>query len=240
MARFSAPAFADDFTPALADGWSALIDGWLTQKVQDLQDVQPASEIAFFNEQTMPVPEGQGAERAIVWDGFPLVLKKRFATIAEACTAAEQLQSVTSSLRARVGNIVLFVVENGTPKVVDFAFRNQDEYLEWHAVRDPATGRLVKLVFTAEGPEYWRYIAEGTRAFTSGELPLPEVPGDAQLLLRLYHDLVDPNIPLSDLFHARDVRVCLIWINRSIVAFSIRREAITPTTSGTRPTGSPT
>ncbi|KAF3941735.1 hypothetical protein ABW19_dt0209999 [Dactylella cylindrospora] len=35
-----------------------------------------------------------------------------------------------------------------------------DEYLEWAVQRDPATDKITKVIFTCEGPEYWRILAK--------------------------------------------------------------------------------
>lgn len=37
--------------------------------------------------------------------------------------------------------------------------RVQDEYCEWSLERDPATNRIFRVMFTCEGPEYWRELA---------------------------------------------------------------------------------
>ena len=37
-------------------------------------------------------------------------------------------------------------------------FREQDEYLEWFAVRD-AHGKIKRVQFTCEGPDYWDFLA---------------------------------------------------------------------------------
>ena len=35
----------------------------------------------------------------------------------------------------------------------------QDEYCEWSVTRN-ADGKITKVMFTTEGPEYWTYLAE--------------------------------------------------------------------------------
>lgn len=37
--------------------------------------------------------------------------------------------------------------------------RHQDEYCEWHVTRDTA-GKVIKVEFTSEGPEYWSFLAD--------------------------------------------------------------------------------
>ncbi len=58
----------------------------------------------------------------------------------------------------------------------------QDEYCEWSVERD-ATGKLTRVTFTTEVPEYWEHIAER----------------DPELLLALYREFIAPNARLDDL-----------------------------------------
>jgi hypothetical protein len=72
--------------------------------------------------------------------------------------------------------------------------RQQDEYLEWHAVRD-AGGRLRKLAFTAEAPDYWLALAMTAQEAGSNRL------------LELYRELIGPEVQASDLFYQTDLAV---------------------------------
>jgi hypothetical protein len=58
----------------------------------------------------------------------------------------------------------------------------QDEYCEWTVVRNGA-GRITRVTFTAEVPEYWEHMFES----------------DPARVLRLYRRFVDPAVKLSDL-----------------------------------------
>jgi hypothetical protein len=53
---------------------------------------------------------------------------------------------------------------------------NQDEYLEWAVASE--SGKITKVMFTCEGPEYWNHLAK-----------------DKTLLLKLYSDIVGHDIP---------------------------------------------
>lgn len=61
----------------------------------------------------------------------------------------------------------------------------QDEYCEWRVTRN-AAGLLTGVTFTTEVPEYWSHIAEH----------------DRDLLVRLYQELVSPQVKLDDLVDA--------------------------------------
>lgn len=60
----------------------------------------------------------------------------------------------------------------------------QDEYCEW-SVQRTADGVIQAITFTTEVPEYWSHIAET----------------DPDTLLALYHDLVSPDVTLTDLLN---------------------------------------
>lgn len=61
----------------------------------------------------------------------------------------------------------------------------QDEYCEWSVTRRP-DGKITRVTFTCEGPEYWQLLAQ-TRPDT---------------LLELYQQHVDPAVQHGDLFDA--------------------------------------
>jgi hypothetical protein len=59
----------------------------------------------------------------------------------------------------------------------------QDEYCEWSVQRGD-DGKITRITFTSEVPEYWEHVAEN----------------DPDLLLELYHQFVDPRVERDDLF----------------------------------------
>lgn len=59
----------------------------------------------------------------------------------------------------------------------------QDEYCEWSVERDPA-GKIVRVDFTCEGPEYWEFLASH----------------DPEKVVELYRELVSPTARREDLF----------------------------------------
>lgn len=61
-------------------------------------------------------------------------------------------------------------------------FTAQDEYCEWHVERN-ASGKVVRVTFTSEGPEYWGFLASH----------------DPEKVVQLYRTLVDPAVVLADL-----------------------------------------
>jgi hypothetical protein len=80
------------------------------------------------------------------------------------------------------------VLPNGTLGVEIPRFRRQqDEYLEWHAVHD-GQGRLQSIAFTAEPPDYW--------------IALAQVAPDR--MVDLYQKLVSSDVTKRDLFFQND------------------------------------
>jgi hypothetical protein len=61
---------------------------------------------------------------------------------------------------------------------------NQDEYLEWAVTIQ--NGKITKVMFTCESPEYWKFIADNDKA----------------LLVKLYSEIVGQAVPQADLFTA--------------------------------------
>jgi hypothetical protein len=59
----------------------------------------------------------------------------------------------------------------------------QDEYCEWSVTRNPA-GKITRVTFTCEGPEYWEFLAAN----------------DQKKTLALYQQYVNPAVTLSDLY----------------------------------------
>lgn len=84
--------------------------------------------------------------------------------------------------RARLGS--------GTGAEITMCYRQQDEYCEWHADRD-ARGKLVRLSFTAEPPEYWTYLADK----------------EPDLVFGLYKNLVGNGVQRDDIFYPSDAVV---------------------------------
>src|SRR6516164_340912 len=58
---------------------------------------------------------------------------------------------------------------------------NQDEYLEWAVLTQ--NGKIIKVMFTCEGPEYWKFIADNDKA----------------LLVKLYSEIAGQAVPQADL-----------------------------------------
>jgi phosphatidylserine/phosphatidylglycerophosphate/cardiolipin synthase-like enzyme len=60
----------------------------------------------------------------------------------------------------------------------------QDEYCEWSVTHDPASGKIIRVTFTCEGPEYWETLATM----------------NPDKVVALYQEFVSPLIRREDLF----------------------------------------
>ena len=76
-------------------------------------------------------------------------------------------------------------------------YRPQDEYCEWRVTRDEQ-GRIVKITFTSEPPEYWQALHGDTIADANNDNQY-KFAGDKKLLLQLYREYVSPDVQLEDL-----------------------------------------
>lgn len=146
LPQFAPPANQTDFTkPTQAGGWSKLVSGFFDQAVKRTKTFPEVKESQFYNATKVDTP-ATASDAVILWPGFPKKILSKFpGDKVSAYKAAEDLSS---------------------------GFRLQDEYLEWHATRN-AAGKLTRVVFTCESPEYWEFLAKT----------------DPATLLKLYKDL---------------------------------------------------
>ena len=71
-------------------------------------------------------------------------------------------------------------------KKADSSRHLQDEYCEWNVERDAASGKITRVTFTCEGPEYWKSLSELA----------------AETVVNLYQKFVSPAVKKDDLFVA--------------------------------------
>ncbi len=159
---FDPPGNLDDFTdPDLRRAWSRRIGGFFKRQIDGLTaaGVTPQFYDPTKTETTDPV-----AEKVIAWTGFPKLVKDAHPGDDEAAWREAEPSD-----------------QDAGPRL-----DSQDEYLEWNVVRNGA-GKITRVSFTCEGPEYWQFLAE--RA--------------PQKLLELYRALVNPalrdQVQLGDL-----------------------------------------
>jgi len=144
--------------PALRKLWSAQVSDWFDSAIERIREVAPKPQ--FYNPLVTPT-DPRSAEKEIVWLGFPQVL-----------------------LREANGNRRL-AYQRADRNVAIGQERKHDEYLEWHVTRDRA-GAIVRIDFTTEPPEYYKFLSRAG------------APG-TKILLDLYRKHISRDVALSDL-----------------------------------------
>lgn len=158
LQQFNTPGFADDLPADLKNKWGNLIAAWIEKERNNLP--VPYARF-FFNE--LQHPEADNAVvLPITWEGFPRHWLLKYPNAEQ----TQQRWEASEKLYTFKGN----------------KFRYQDEYLEWLSFRKD--GKLDKVIFTCEGPEYWQFIAYQ----------------DGDILLSLYQKYVSTQVQKADLF----------------------------------------
>lgn len=208
MDRFHPPGFVADFArrPDRAEdrtkAWSEIVSAWMDNAARVYGTPEVAS--LFFNPLKDETP-GEPASESIAWDAFPRFLTRWFEDDDEPdekrWLAAETLRPLRVNGRA-----LRRVDEQGNLREdLQLFYRQLDEYCEWHVDRD-GEGRITRICFTCEGPEYWEFLAEGTRPFfPSGDPRRDLVAGDLGLVEELYREHVSPGVSAVDLVWPFDV-----------------------------------
>jgi hypothetical protein len=195
MALHAPPGGIDDFArrpdraDAMARGWDAVVNGWLNGAAGEL----------FYNAQDDESP-GAAATDDAVWDAFPQAIAKWFRDDDD----ADALRWGAADTLAPNRRYREVTADGSVGDPITLANRQQDEYCEWFVVREGDAIR--RITFTSEGPEYWMYLAHGTREFLGeGDPDHALFDGDLSLVLELYQQHVDPGIVLADITWPSDV-----------------------------------
>lgn len=155
----------------------------------------------------------------VTWDGFPRALDVWY-DIENVTTNRRKAHEAAEILYQRVPVVVSQSQRNDRVVFVPFdigqgfflaperagvisadnafglAQRPQDEYLEWHVVRDSATGDVLRIDYTSEPPEYWEFLAAN----------------DPTLAVKIYGELVKDTVVKDDLFFPGDVYCPRIFV----------------------------
>ena len=214
MNRFNPPANIDDFQRSprqkeLTEGWHAVIDAWLTSAVQRTDGL-------FYNPNSTAAPAG-GDRAPIFWEAFPLVIKNWFDGQPNGDELKFQAADTLKPFRRR-GRKLRAVRDGQLAEELDLSHRQQDEYCEWHVVKE--NGSITNIQFTSEGPEYWEFLMSGTKPFFEPGDPRGDITsGDSDLVLALYREHVSPDVQLEDLVWQHDV-AAFSGVNWSYYAFT--------------------
>jgi hypothetical protein len=158
LQSFDPPANLDDFDATLRQLWSQFISDSFDQNIQQVTAAINPDNCQFYNPTETDTPDPH-AEAVITWIGFP-----RLITLKHPNDRLAALRDADTPLPS--------------------GERKQDEYLEWFVTKK--NGKIVRVDFTCEGPEYWEFLAEKAPA----------------KLVSLYQQLISPAVTQADLFSA--------------------------------------
>jgi hypothetical protein len=192
LEKFDPPAHLPDFyqLPGLAEAWHHAMSSWFDFAIANERSVLPAeATVQFFNPAKFD-PGSPVVEQAITWNAFPKELLRRYGRD-RALREADTVWPLSRYSAAFQG-----------PVFDQTMYRPLNEYCEWHLVRNPQDGKINKITFSSEPPEYWQALYGGTYAFDDGK---HSFPGSPERVLELYKQLVSPDVAPEDLVAQHDV-----------------------------------
>ncbi|HEV7723135.1 MAG TPA: hypothetical protein VGO60_17725 [Iamia sp.] len=195
--RYDSPGFLPDFAsiPGQADAWSAAVSGWFDEDIEIVRKTLVKGEKPQFYNAVHGEPSGALLDQPMVWNALSGTYRNRFGR-AQALVLADQLVPLT----ARQDGPGCYYQG---PQWVDLFYRPNDEYCEWRVTRDES-GDITAVTFTSEPPEYWQALHGDTLSNMNG-VPTYPCPGDRDLLVALYRELVSPDVQYEDLICAEDL-----------------------------------
>jgi hypothetical protein len=166
--KFDPPAHMQDLArvPGLTEQWSKAISHWfdVTLKAEASRfrgsGIDPY--VQFFNP-VKDLPEGPLVEQPITWNAFPKELLRQFGR-EQALAEADRLWPLSWYRKYPPSGVAA-----SASGVLDRTFyRPHNEYCEWRIFRDSVTGKIERVVFVSEPPEFYRALWEvGLKAFIS-------------------------------------------------------------------------
>lgn len=195
--RYDPPAFMTDFDgiPGQLQAWSDAVSGWFDETIAaEVKKVGEGNPVQYYNQLETPLP-GEKIVAEIVWNAFPKTLRMIYGD--RAYEIAEQLIPLNESVIPGRGGFF------DGPQWSTLYYRPLDEYCEFRVQRN-ASGKIVRVTFSSEPPEYWQALHGDPLQDYNGN-PRYAMPGDPRKLLALYRKLVSPRVQLEDLLCAEDL-----------------------------------
>jgi len=189
--RYDPPAFLGDFNaiPGQLDAWHQAVSTWFDAIIAGEVKKAGGNPVSYYNAASFD-PGGVLVEQSITWNAFPKELVRRFGRD-QALLLADQLWPIERYDAPTIDPDAPLKGGSGT------LYRPQEEYCEWHVLRDPDSNKIRRVTFTSEPPEYWQALFG--EVSTGGGIPDQIFPGDQTVLLSLYRELVSPSVELDDL-----------------------------------------
>ncbi len=185
-----------DHIPGQLQQWSNAVAGWIDEIVayHEANTLAPGERCQFYN--SLKYDPGPGLVQPIPWIALPNTLVRRFGR-QQALEKADTLFPIGE----RVDGAGAYYAG---PAWRDIVYRPQDEYCEWRVTRD-FSGRITRIVFTSEPPEYWQALHGDTLPGSTGKPGRFPFHGDRKLLVDLYRRYVSTDVQLADLEAKEDM-----------------------------------
>jgi hypothetical protein len=183
-----------DRIPGARAQWSRALSGWFDECIAtELAELQ-GQPCQYYNQLETP-PVGTPLEQEIVWNALSGTLRNRWGR-ERALELAEHVVPLTQRIDGPGAYYMGGQWEN-------LFYRPLDEYCEWRVSRNP-DGKIRRVTFTSEPPEYWQALHGETLANFAGVPTYPTV-GDPNLVLELYREYVSPEVQYEDLICGEDL-----------------------------------
>lgn len=197
--RYHPPAFLPDFNgiPDQLDAWHRAVSAWFDQIIASDQAAFGGAVLQYFNAANFD-PGGAQVEQAITWNAFPKELIRRYGReraliLADRLWPIERYKSPSPD-------------PDDTAGTSGVLYRPQEEYCEWNVLRRSESGKILRVTFTSEPPEYWQALSGLVPGDPTVPLADQHFPGDTDVLLGLYRELVSPEVQIDDLIPPDDIK----------------------------------
>lgn len=192
LSRYDPPGFMTDFDsiPNQLQQWSNAVSGWFDECIanEEQGSLKPGEKCQYYNQLETQVTEPV-LEQSMVWNALPGTLRRRYGR-SQALEMADHLYPLTQRMD-RPGPY------NVGGQWENLYYRPQDEYCEWRVTRTPE-GKIQRVTFTSEPPEYWQALHGDTLSDFNGNPKYPTT-GNPNLLVELYRKYVTPEVQYEDL-----------------------------------------
>lgn len=198
LTRYDSPAFLPDFNsiPGQLDAWHSAVSAWFDQIIANDRTAFGGSPLQYFNAANLD-PGGVIVEQAITWNAFPKEMIRRYGRD-RALVLADRLWPIE-----RYGSPA--ADPDDTSGTVGVLYRPQEEYCEWHVLRQADSDKILRVTFTSEPPEYWQALFGLVPGSVDPPIADQHFPGDKETLLRLYQELVSSQARFDDLVASADI-----------------------------------
>ncbi|MTH66301.1 hypothetical protein [Paracoccus shanxieyensis] len=164
------------------DHWNRWVENQIRDEIRNLTNPKGLDRVPkplFFTEADSPA---QSSELPVTWNGYPLAISRQTAQDPPAGWAWLD----------ELGSTDIYTPDGSN--VVTTQFRRHDEYCEWRWDENGPRGS--RIIFTAEGPEYWILLAEH----------------DIDRVVSLYQELVSSDVRKGDLLLEVDLQYTTDWL----------------------------